>query len=217
MGWVGPALPLPVGGVGALPPQPGPACPALARPGGGVPLEESRGAESCQTSPVSFSALYIYLNAIERQGVPGVPRKKLPPLRPLTEQQKKAVQMTYDYYPVQEIADTLGIHRSTLWRWKQMREFWADYRRIDRNWRRKFERREAKRRAQEEAYWEEQIKIAEENLQKESEKVVNKPGKAWYAAYNAYMKAQLHGHSWTDVMKCFEAGEYKPRKRRRRK
>ena len=96
-----------------------------------------------------------------------------------------------------------------------MREFWADWHRIDRNQRRKWERREAKRMVQEEAYWAEQIKIAEENLQKESEKLVNKPGKAWYAAYNAYIKAQLHGHSWADVMRCFETGEYKPRRRRR--
>ena len=125
--------------------------------------------------------------------------------------------MTYDcYWSVQEIAAELGIHRSTLWRWKQMREFWREWHRIDRNNRRRYERREIKRRVQEEEYWEKQIKIAEENLQKESEKVKIRPGKAWYKAYDAYVNACLHGRSWTDVMRCWETGEYKPPKRRRR-
>lgn len=146
-----------------------------------------------------------------------MPRKKLPPLRPLSEQQKKAVQMTYDcYWSVQEIADELGVHRSTVWRWKQMREFWREWHRIDRNNRRRYERRETKRMIQEEEYWAERIKIAEEKLQKESDKVVNKPGKAWFKAYDEYMKTCLYGRSWTDIIRCFNNGDYKLSKRRKR-
>lgn len=147
-----------------------------------------------------------------------MPRKKLPPLRPLTEKQKKAVQMTYAcYWPVKDIADELGIHRSTLWRWKQMREFWREWHRLDRNWRRKIERREVKKRVQEEAYWAAEEAKWEKILAEESEKIKIRPGKAWHNAYNNYMRACLHGRSWTDVMRCFSTGEYRPPKRHRRK
>lgn len=138
------------------------------------------------------------------------------PLRPLTDQQKMAVQMVYDYEPVKDIAAALGVHRTTIWRWQQRREFWHEWHRIDRNNRRRFERREAKRRAQEEEYWAAEEEKCRKKLEEESQKVIKRPGKAWYSAYNNYMKACLHGRSLAEIMKYFETGEYKPRKRRRR-
>ena len=153
--------------------------------------------------------------ANEREGVPGVPRKKLPPLQPLTEQQKKAVQMTYDCIPVQDIAAALGVHRSTIWRWKKMREFGAEWHRIDRNSRRRLARRQAKWDAQEEAYWEEEQKKWEKTLDEEGKKITKKPGKAWNKAYNNFWKAQFRGYSWNDVMRILETGKPIRRKRRR--
>lgn len=159
----------------------------------------------------------IYLIATEREGVPGVPRRKLPPLRPLTEQQKKAVQMTYDCMPVQEIADVLGVHRSTIWRWKQTREFRADWHRIDRNWRRKAARMDAKLQAEEEAYWAAEQEKWEETLTEESKKIKKKPGRAWYAAYNNFWRAQFCGYSWKELMRMLETGKPIRRRRRRKK
>lgn len=153
--------------------------------------------------------------ADEREGVPGVPRKKLPPLRPLTEKQKKAVQMTYDCIPVQEIADALGVHRSTIWRWKQMREFRADWHRIDYNRRRRYTRREDKRMAEEEAYWEAEQEKWEKALDEESKKITKKPGRAWNKAYNNFWKAQFRGYSWKEIMRVLDTGKPIRRKRRR--
>ena len=142
--------------------------------------------------------------------------RKKHPLKPLTEKQKQAVAMVYDDERITDIAASLGVHRTTIWRWQQKREFRKEWLRIDRNWRRKLVRREAKIKAQEEAYWSAEEEKWKKKLDEEGQKIVREPGKAWYKAYNEYMRAVLHGRSLSDVLKSFETGEYKPRKRHRR-
>lgn len=127
-------------------------------------------------------------------------RKKKKPEKPLTENQKKAVAMLYEYDPVNEVAAACGVHRTTIWRWTQLRGFRKEWRRIDYNWQRKFERREAKRRAQEDAYWEEQERIMKAKLDEETAKIKGKPGKSWYEAYNNYTKAQLRGKTLAECL-----------------
>lgn len=142
-------------------------------------------------------------------------RKKLKPEKPLTETQKKAVAMYYDYERVRDIASACGVHRSTIYRWTQLRNFRKEYLRIDRNWRRRFERREAKRQAEEDAYWEKKQRETEEKLHELSAKITTKPGKEWYKAHDEYMKACLRGKSLSDVMSAFYGTKPKRRKRRR--
>ena len=120
-------------------------------------------------------------------------KRKKKPERPLTDQQKKAVAMYYDYDPRQEIAAACGVHRTTIWRWSKTRAFWREWKRIDYNNRRKWERRDAKRRAEEDAYWEEEERKAKAKLDELSAKITTKPGKEWYKALHEYEKAQLRG------------------------
>ena len=142
-------------------------------------------------------------------------RKKLKPEKPLTETQKKAVAMYYDYERVVDIAAACGVHRSTIYRWTQLRNFRKEWQRIDRNWRRKFERREAKRRAEEDAYWEKKQREAEEKLHEIGAKITKKPGKDWYKAWNEYEKAICRGRTLSQLMDAIFNPNYKPRKGRR--
>ena len=142
--------------------------------------------------------------------------RKKQPLKPLTEKQKQAVALVYADERINDIAAVLGVHRTTIWRWQQKREFRKEWLRIDRNWRRKLVRREAKIQAQEEAYWAEESEKWKKKLDEESNKIVSRPGKAWYTAYNAYIRATFQGHSLSDLTRLLMTGEYKPRKRHRR-
>ena len=127
-------------------------------------------------------------------------RRKLKAEKPLTDLQKKAVAMFYDYEPIKDIATACGVHRTTIWRWSKLRGFRKEWRRIDYNWQRKFERRDAKRRAQEDAYWEEEERKAKAKLDELSAKITGKPGKEWYKAYDEYTKTLLRGKSLADCL-----------------
>jgi hypothetical protein len=125
------------------------------------------------------------------------------PEKPLTETQKKAVAMYYEWEPIKDIAAACGVHRSTIWRWSQLKAFDREWKRIDYNMRRKFERREAKRRAAEDAYWDEQVRIARAKLEEESAKIKGKPGKSWYEAYENLTKAELRGKTLAECLNAF--------------
>ena len=134
----------------------------------------------------------------------------------LTDKQKKAVAMLYDGEKVQDTAQALGVHRTTIWRWECMRDFRREWRRIDRNLRRKYERREAKRRAAEDAYWDQRLKEAEQKLQEISSKITKKPGKDFYEAWNEYEIAACRGRTLAQLMDAIYSRERKRRKGRRR-
>ena len=125
---------------------------------------------------------------------------KRKPDKPLTETQKKAVRMCYEWEPIKDIAAACGVHRSTIWRWQQLRGFDREWKRIDYNERRKWERRDAKRRAAEDAYWEEQERKAKAKLDELSAKTTTKPGKEWYKALEEYEKAQLRGKTLAECL-----------------
>ena len=134
----------------------------------------------------------------------------------LTEKQKQAVAMLYSGEKVQDTAQALGVHRTTLWRWRNTRDFRREWRRVDRNLRRKCERWAAKREAQDNAYWDQRVKEAEKKLQDESEKITEKPKKEWYTAWNEYEKAVCRGWTLAQLMDAIYSPERKRRKGRRR-
>lgn len=125
---------------------------------------------------------------------------KWKPEKPLTENQKKAVAMLYEYDPVNEVAAACGVHRTTIWRWTQLRGFRKEWRRIDYNWQRKFTRMEVKRQMQEDAYWEEKQRKAKAKLDDLTAKITTKPGKEWYKAYDEYTKTLLRGKSLAECL-----------------
>ena len=136
--------------------------------------------------------------------------------KPLTDQQKKAAAMYHDAYRTREIAEELGVHRTTVWRWTQLRGFWREYKRIEYNEQRRIMRREIKEEREQEAYWAEKVRIAKEKLDKETEKIKGKPGKAWYDAWNEWEKAMCRGRTVAEIMKLYaerKTGKYKKLKR----
>lgn len=50
--------------------------------------------------------------------------------RPLTEAQKRAAQMMFDAEPIGRIAEELGVHRATIWRWRKRPDFQRELERI---------------------------------------------------------------------------------------
>ena len=48
----------------------------------------------------------------------------------LTEAQKRAAQLMFDGYPVGKIAEEIGVHRATIWRWRRLPAFQKEYERI---------------------------------------------------------------------------------------
>lgn len=133
----------------------------------------------------------------------------------LTEKQKRAVAMLYEGKKVQDTAQALGVHRTTIWRWECTRDFRREWKRIDRNLRRKYERREAKRAAQEAAYWDQRREEAERRLNEESAKITTRPGKAWYTAWSEYERAVCRGRTLAQLMDAIYSRERKRRKGRR--
>lgn len=130
----------------------------------------------------------------------------------MTEQQKQAARLLWEGERVGDIAQAVGVHRCTVWRWEQKRGFWREFKRIDRNYRRKWARREAK----EEAEREKRLKILEENMHKEAVKINGKPTKAFYKACDEYEKALLGGYSLSQCLELlFSDNPLKLRRRRR--
>ena len=143
-------------------------------------------------------------------------RKKKHPEKPLSETQKKAVAMLYDCYSIKEIAEACGVHRCTIWRWENLRGFRKEYQRIDRNWRRRIERQEAKRRAEEDRYWSEKLREAEENMRKEAANIHGKPSKAYYKACSEWEKALCRGLTLSQLFDLVFSDKPLRIKRRRR-
>lgn len=134
----------------------------------------------------------------------------------LTEKQKKAVSMLYEGERVQDTAQALGVHRTTIWRWENTRDFRREWKRIDRNMRRKYERRDAKRRAAEDEYWSQKLKEAEQKLQEISSKITKKPGKDFYKAWKEYEIAACRGRTLAQLLDDIYSPGRKRGKGRRR-
>lgn len=107
--------------------------------------------------------------------------------------------MYYYNNPVKDIAEACGVDRSTIWRWSKLRAFNRELKRMDYNLRRKYERQEKKRMAEEDAYWEERERKAKAKLDEESAKITTKPGKKWFKALKEYEKAQLRGKTFAQL------------------
>ena len=48
----------------------------------------------------------------------------------LTEAQKRAAQLMFDAYPIGKIAEEIGVHRATIWRWRRLPAFQRELDRI---------------------------------------------------------------------------------------
>lgn len=132
--------------------------------------------------------------------------------KPLTEQQKQAARLLWEGERIGDIAQAIGVHRSTVWRWEQKRGFWREYKRIDRNWARRY----AYRRKKEEAEREKRLQELEENMHKEAAKITGKPTKSFYKACDEYEKALFGGFSLSQALDFIFTGKLPKRKGRRR-
>ena len=132
--------------------------------------------------------------------------------KPLTEQQKQAARLLWEGERIGDIAQAVGVHRSTVWRWEQKRGFWREYKRIDRNWARRY----AYRRKKEEAEREKRLQELEENMHKEAAKISGKPTKSFYKACDEYEKALFGGFSLSQALDFIFTGKLPKRKGRRR-
>ena len=72
-------------------------------------------------------------------------RKKKRARRPLTDQQKQAAQLFFDGLKPGQIAEQIGVHRSTIWRWRNRPDFRREIDRITDKWRRDMRREYQKR------------------------------------------------------------------------
>ena len=61
-------------------------------------------------------------------------KRKLQKRKPLTDQQKAAARLFFEAYKPGQIASILGIHRSTVWRWRNRPDFDRELRRITDKW-----------------------------------------------------------------------------------
>ena len=137
---------------------------------------------------------------------------KWKPETPFTEQQKTAVRMLYDGDPVQDVASALGVHRTTIWRWKRKRQYRKEWNRINRNEQRRCERIEARMYAEREKYWEEKRQKAEEKLLKMTENLSINSSKRFNSAWNEYERALFGGFSMAEVYDILQGK--KPRRRK---
>ena len=54
--------------------------------------------------------------------------------QPLTEQQKEAARLYFEAYKPGQIAEQLGIHRCTVWRWRNLPAFQRYYNKYTEDW-----------------------------------------------------------------------------------
>ena len=121
--------------------------------------------------------------------------------------------MLYEGDRVQDVAAALGVHRTTVWRWECKRGFTREWKRIDYNMRRKFERREARMERKRNEYWDKKVREAEEKLHELAPKRGGKPGKEWEKAYREYEIALGRGHTLAELMSRIYGGKHKKKQR----
>ncbi len=66
-------------------------------------------------------------------------RKRTP--RPLTEQQKLAAKLLFEGHKEYVVADKVGVHRCTIWRWYKRRDFRDEIKKIQNQWMRELRRK----------------------------------------------------------------------------
>ena len=71
-------------------------------------------------------------------------KKKRRPRRTLTEQQKQAAKVLFDTGSVGDTAAAVGVHRTTIWRWRNTRQFQREYDRVHDKWQRDYRRERLK-------------------------------------------------------------------------
>lgn len=102
--------------------------------------------------------------------------------RPLTDQQRKAAQLMFDGARIGDIAAQIGVHRATLWRWRQQRSFQRELDRICDEWTRNKRRQTLK-----------EIRSSQEYRQEKAAR--RKLPKLWQAIGEAGSKGDLKAYN----------------------
>ena len=122
----------------------------------------------------------------------------------LTEKQKQAARMLGDGKRVTYVANTLRVHRSTIWRWSKNKDFHRECKRVERNVRRRLRRAFKIIDAVEDAYWAKKQAECKKKLYEEAQKMTGKPSKTrekvLEKAWEEYKKALFYGMKWDDVI-----------------
>lgn len=136
-------------------------------------------------------------------------RRKKQARRPLTDQQKRAAQLYFDAHKIGEIADIIGVHRTTIWRWFQRKDFRRELESIKNKWISNTRRENMKAWHNSPEYKEQQRrKYAARQKLKKLEKRLSEAGnngnmKEYRAACRAYDKcfndAYLGGYSLEEI------------------
>lgn len=134
----------------------------------------------------------------------------------LTEKQNKAVTLLYEGETVQDTAQALGVHRSTIWRWSKTRDFRREIKRLERNRTRRLERKRAKWDYEFEKRLDKCMNEAEEKLYETIGKSGENPGKRGDKAWNEYKNTLFQGMTLEQLYNYVTTGKIKRRKGRRK-
>ena len=127
--------------------------------------------------------------------------------------------MLYNMDRVKDVSAALGVHRTTIWRWSQQRDFRKEWQRIDRNARRRYDRWWVKMDIRRQREWERRQAEADAELQEKLRQIEGTTGKkhqkAVRSAWNSYANSLFQGRSWAEVLSLLD--DDKPKRRKRRK
>ena len=114
----------------------GKAYPPELDPGEGYPLRKAGGLNRGWDSANCETVVYITSTSTDEEGGGGMSKRKKTrrPRRPLTDQQKQAARVLFDTGSITETAAAVGCHRTTVWRWRNTRQFEREYERVHDKW-----------------------------------------------------------------------------------
>lgn len=110
----------------------------------------------------------------------------------LPEKQKTAVRLLYsEAMKVQDVAALLGVHRGTIWRWKQTKAFRQEWQKVRnahvRQWRKEMGYDQSGRE------WNAELHRLEKKVEAEADKIRDGNTKAFDAAWAEYRKHLFSG------------------------
>ena len=114
----------------------------------------------------------------------------------LTDKQKQAARMFYNCERIGDIALAVGVHRTTVWRWRKKRSFKQELSRLAWNDERRLQRRIQRAERKREEYWTKRLADAEKKLQETAE---NGRPRDMDRAWKEREICLFRGYSWAEV------------------